>query len=216
MLDRRKFLGLSMAGLAVLGLAGVAAAKLTAGREYVIVNPPQPTEAGAGKIEVVEFFWYGCPHCFDLEPVLDKWAKTLPKDVEFRRVPTIFRESWIPGARIYYALEAIGELPRLHGDVFNAIHTERINLNDEKILKEWMAKKGVDSKKFADAYNSFAVQTKTKRAQQVTQGYKITGVPAMAVDGKYLTSVSQTGSHEALTATLDQLIQQARAEKAKK
>lgn len=216
MLIRRRFLGLVVAGLAALGLVGMAAAKLTANRDYVILNPPQPTEVAAGKIEVLEFFWYGCPHCFDLEPVLHKWTQTLPSDVEFRRVPTIFRESWVPGARIYYALEAIGELQRLHDGVFSAIHTDGINLNDEKTLIDWMAKKGVDGKKFADAYKSFTVQTKTKRAQQITQAYKLTGVPALAVDGKYLTSVSQTGSHEALTAALEDLIKQARAEKAKK
>ncbi|MBS1171449.1 MAG: disulfide bond formation protein DsbA [Proteobacteria bacterium] len=179
-MDRRKFVGLGVGGLALLGLGGPLVAAVTAGKEYVALAQPLAVETG-DKIEVTEFFWYGCPHCFDLEPLIGKWLKTLPKDVEFRRVPAIFRESWVPGAKTY-----------------------------------WMASKGIDRKKFVEAYNSFNVQTKVKRAEQLTRQSKIQGVPALIIDGKYMTSGSLTGSHEAMLAATDELIQKARSERKKK
>jgi thiol:disulfide interchange protein DsbA len=202
-------------GLVLLGAAGPGLAALTAGKEYVVLSQPLPVDS-ADKIEVKEFFWYGCPHCNDLEPLIEKWLKTLPADAEFRRQPTIFRDSWAPGARTYYALEAMGQLQRMHPEVFRAMHVDRINLTDENVLFDWMAKKGVDRKQFVDAYNSFNVQTKTKRAEQLTRQSKLAGVPAIVVDGRYATSASFTGSHEAMLAAVDELIQKARAERKKK
>lgn len=197
--------------LLAFAFAGQAGAAPVVGKDYVVISPPLPTDSGA-KVEVVEFFWYGCSHCFDLEPALAKWTRALPKDVEFKRVPTIFRESWVPGARLYYTLEAIGELDRLHKDVFDAIHAERVNLFDEKALTEWLTKKGVDPKKFMDAYNSFGVQNKVQRARQITQASKVDGVPALSVQGKYLTSGSMTGGYKSLFPVLDELIVKARGE----
>jgi thiol:disulfide interchange protein DsbA len=210
MLKMKRWLGL--AGLVLALFAGAALAAAQAGREYKALARPQPTESGA-KIEVTEFFWYGCSHCFDLEPFLKKWTAKLPQDVAFRRVPAIPTERWAPNARTFYTLEAIGELERLHGEVFDAIHIDRVNFNNEKAQLEWMAKKGVDSKKFTDAWNSFAVQSKTRRAVQLTQAHDISGVPTLVVDGKYLTSVSMTGSPEGLMQTLDELVAKARAER---
>ena len=207
----KKWLGL--VGLSLALVAGSVAAQVKP--SYKPLANPQAVDTGE-KIEVVEFFWYGCPHCYDLEPFLKKWTAKLPKDVEFRRLPAIPTERWAPNARTYYALEALGELERLHGEVFDAIHIDRINFNDEKIQLEWMAKKGVDRSKFSEAWKSFSVQSKTKRAVQLTQAYDITGVPALVVDGKYQTSVSMAGSPEGLMKTLDELIVKARAERKKK
>lgn len=203
-------------GLIGLTLALAAGATAAQGRpSYKMLANPQAVESGE-KVEVIEFFWYGCPHCFDLEPFLRKWTAALPKDVEFRRIPAIPTERWMPNARTFYTLEAMGLLEKMHGEVFDAIHIDRVNLNDERIQLDWMAKKGVDRAKFADAWRSFSVQSKTRRAAQLTQAYDITGVPTLVVDGKYQTSVSMTGSPEALMKTLDELIVRARAERKKK
>jgi thiol:disulfide interchange protein DsbA len=207
----KKWLGLF--GLTLALAAGAAAAQ---GKpSYRMLANPQAVESGE-KVEVIEFFWYGCPHCFDLEPFLRKWTAALPKDVEFRRIPAIPTERWMPNARTFYTLEAMGLIEKMHGEVFDAIHIDRVNLNDERIQLDWMAKKGVDRTKFAEAWRSFSVQSKTRRAAQLTQAYDITGVPTLVVDGKYQTSVSMTGSPEGLMKTLDELIARARAERKKK
>ncbi len=203
-------------GLIGLSLALVAWGAFAQGRPaYKLLAKPQPVETGQ-RIEVIEFFWYGCPHCFDLEPFLRKWTASLPKDVEFRRIPAVPTERWMPNARTFYTLEALGLLDKLHGEVFDAIHIDRVNLNDEKTQLDWMAKMGVDRARFAEAWKSFSVQSKTKRAVQLTQAYDITGVPTLVVDGKYVTSVSMTGSPEGLMQTLDELVARARAERSKK
>jgi len=203
-------------GLIGLFLALAAGSVAAQGRPaFKPLANPQAVETG-DKIEVIEFFWYGCSHCFDLEPFLKKWKATLPKDVEFRLIPAVPTERWMPNARTFYTLEAMGLLEKLHGEVFDAIHIDRVNLNDERIQLDWMAKKGVDRAKFAEAWKSFSVQSKTKRAIQQTQAYDITGVPTLVVDGKYVTSVSMTGSPEGLMKTLDELIAKARAERPKK
>lgn len=209
----KKWLGLI--GLALALVAGSAAAQLKAGRDYKPLANPQAVESGE-KIQVLEFFWYGCSHCYDLEPFLKKWTAKLPKDVEFRRIPAIPTERWAPNARTFYTLEALGLLEKLHGEVFDAIHIDRVNFNDERVQLDWMAKKGVDPAKFSEAWKSFSVQSKTKRAVQQTQANDISGVPTLVVDGKYQTSVSMAGSHEALLKVLDELIVKARAERPKK
>jgi protein dithiol oxidoreductase (disulfide-forming) len=213
-MDRRRLLILGV-GAVTLGVGGRVVAAIVAGKDYLPLSQPLPVDSGE-KVEVTEFFWYGCPHCFDLEPLLNKWVKNAPKDVEFKRVPAIFRESWVPGAKIFYALESLGQLQRLHGEVFDAIHVGHVNLNDESVLFDWAASKGIDRKKFAEAYNSFNVQTKVKRAEQLTRQSKISGVPAIIVDGKYMTSGGLTGSHESMFVAMDELIQKARGEHKKK
>ncbi len=203
---------LGLIGITLALLAGAAAAQGKSA--FKLLAAPQPVETGK-KIEVIEFFWYGCPHCYDLEPFLKKWTARLPKDVEFRRIPAVPTERWMPNARTYYTLESMGLLEKLHGEVFDAIHIDRVNFNDEKTQLDWMARKGIDRNKFAEAWRSFSVQSKTKRAVQLTQSYDITGVPTLVVDGKYVTSVSMTGSPEGLMQTLDGLIAKARAERPK-
>ncbi|MBE0621478.1 MAG: thiol:disulfide interchange protein DsbA/DsbL [Burkholderiales bacterium] len=190
--------------------AGLAQAQPVAGVEYRQLATAQPTDV-PGKIEVVEFFWYGCPHCYDFEPVLEPWVKKLPKDVHFRRIPAMFDNEYAQGARAFYALEAIGEEERLHKALFEAIHTgARLRVADEAALTEWLGKHGVDTKKFAAAYRSFTVEGKLKRAAQLTQAYKIDGVPTMAVDGKYVVNTNSIKSFEHLLAITDYLIEQSR------
>jgi len=185
----------------------------TAGKDFTPISPAQPTE-DPGKIEVIEFFSYGCPHCADFNPLLQAWVAKLPGDVVFRKVPITFgRAAWANIARLYYALKVTGDLDRLESDVFKAIHNDRINLFEEKSLLEWVAKKGVDQKKFAEAFNSFGVMSQVKRGDQMAQAYKIQGVPALAVDGKFL--VGGKDFNEQL-ANADKLIAKARSEKSGK
>ncbi len=189
-----------------------ARAELELGKQYVLVSPAQPTESGKN-VEVLEFFSYACPHCHELEPVLNPWVKKLPGDVTFRRMPAIFSDKWAVLARIFYAAEALGQLDRLHPAIFNAMHVDRLDLTNEKTLQDWVGKNGVEVKKFMDAYNSFSVQGKAQRAKQLTRAFAVTGVPALVVDGKYMTSASQAGSNEKLLPVLDELIKKARQER---
>lgn len=205
--DRRFFLG--ALGAAALSSAFPAVAQV-AGRDYTPVNPPQPTDE-PGKIEVLEFFSYGCPHCHDFHPMISAWAAKQPADVAFRRIPVSFnRAAWGNVARLFYTLEALGELARLDNAVFQAIHDERRNLFDERSAAEWVAGKGVDAKKFSDAFNSFTVVSKTRRADQIAQAYRVGGVPSMAVNGKYF--ISDHPFEETL-AIVDRLIAKSRSEK---
>jgi len=194
--------------------AGGAVAEIKEGKDYAVLPQPQPTDA-KGKVEVTEFFWYGCPHCYEFEPTLTKWLKTLPKDVAFRRIPADFGR-WTAGAKLYYALDTIGEEERLHKDLFDAIHLERLNYNLESEVTDWLVKKGVDRKKFSDALNSFSVQSKVSRAQQMSAAYALTGVPTIVIGGKYSTNNGMAGSYEALPAIMDELIAKVRTEQGKK
>ncbi|HMM47732.1 MAG TPA: thiol:disulfide interchange protein DsbA/DsbL [Thiobacillaceae bacterium] len=182
------------------------------GHEYTRVKSPQPLATG-NKVEVLEFFWYRCPHCFQLEPALNNWTKTLPRDAQIRRVPAVFRDDWMPGAKLYYTLEQMNLLGKLHNKVFDAYHLENVNLNDPGVLGGWIAKQGVDRKKFEDVYRSFSVQSKAMQGGRLATAYAISGVPAFIVDGKYVTSVSMAGSPQRLFEVLDQLIAKARAER---
>lgn len=201
---------------AVFFLASYAAhADIHPGKEYELVSPPQMVETGK-KIEVLELFSYTCPHCFDLEPDINKWAKQLPKDVEFRRLPAIFRDSWLPYAKVFYTFEAMGLTEKLHGDFFNAIHLQHINFDDDKTLFDWVEKQGINRKSFSDTFSSFSVQGKALRAKQLTKAYGISGVPSIIVDGKYRTYSSMTGGHAGLLLVVDQLIKQARQDRGSK
>ena len=182
------------------------AAALQAGTDYLELVPPQHTDVKKGQIEVVEFFWYRCPHCYHLEPALNAWAKKQAKDVVIKRVPAVLNESWAPLTRAYYALDALGLQPKMHDEVFNAIHGQGMDLNPPEAFFDWAVTKGVDRKKLANAYNSFGVNSKVMRAQRMTKDYKINGVPSFAVNGKYVTSAYMTGGEEKLFEVLDQLI----------
>jgi len=170
------------------------------GGQFMELNPPQPVES-TNKIEVLEFFWYGCIHCYNLEPKLDTWLKTLPKDVEFRRVPAVFNDRWAHDASIFYAFEALGLLDKLHRPFFDAIHRERLRTDRWPELSAWLEKQGVDAKKFETTVKSFGVQSKTRRAIRLTTAYKIDGTPAMAVHGRYTVP-----SNEAILDTVNRLV----------
>jgi thiol:disulfide interchange protein DsbA len=178
---------------------------------YAALNPPQATDGG-GKIEVLEFFWYGCPHCYTLEPEVASWSKRAPKDVVFKRVPAYPSEAWGEGARIFYTLESMGLLDKLHQKVFDAMHKDNINLNNKRLREEWLTKNGVDVAKYNEAEKSFSVASKLARAKQLTQSYKVDGVPRVFVNGKYYTSGEQAGGHHRVFPVVDQMVELARRE----
>ena len=159
---------------------------------------------------MIEFFWYGCIHCYNLEPLIENWEKKLPGDVQFRRVPAVFNERWAQDAAIFYSFEALGVLDKVHRTFFDAIHRERLNTANQQVLTEWLQKQGVDPKKFFDTLKSFGVQSKTRRATQQSIAYKIDGTPAMAVQGRYTVSAEQGGSREGMLQTVDYLVEQVR------
>ena len=207
---------LSFFAAAVFSLSALAAGpEAFEGHDYTRLNNARPVVTG-NKVEVLEFFWYRCPHCFQLEPDLNKWLKTLPKDARVRRVPAVFRDDWMPGAKLYFTLEQMNLLGSLHAKEFDAYHVENINLNDPAILGGWIARQGVDRKKFEGIYNSFSTQSKATQGARLATTYAISGVPAFVIDGKYATSMSMTGSEARLFEVLDQLIVKARAERSGK
>lgn len=182
------------------------------GTDYKLIDPAQPTSSG-NKIEVLEFFFYGCSHCYYLHPELTAWGKKMPKDVELVLVPTIFNPGWEPMAYTYYALEALGKSHELHNALYDAWNVNNINLSDESKITAFVAKNGVDSKKFSEAYRSFGVQSKIMRSKQLTQSYAIRGTPTLIVDGKYLITGLQPG---AAVKVLAELVEKARKERAGK
>lgn len=207
---------LAAAALALFAFALPAHAQLAVGRDYVPIDPVQASDTPA-KIEVVEFFSYGCPHCSDFSPTLTKWSASLPADVVLKRVPISFgRAQWAVLSKLYYALELNGDLARLDSAVFHALHAKGLRLYDDKSIIEWAGNQGLDVKKFTDAYNSFGVLSKVKRADQMAQAYKIQGVPALAVDGKYLVTGKETRGFEDLVTLTDKVIDKVRSERSKK
>ena len=211
-----RWIGRSMLALLIGAafLSGSANAQLVEGKQYRRIANPQPVETGK-KIEVIEFFSYGCPHCAELEPHLDAWLAKLPPDVAFRRVPVMFQPRWVPLAKMYYTLDALGVEAKLSPDVFKAIHGSGTALWENKAFYDWVAMKGLDRKKVEEVFTSFAIDGKMNRAKQLAQQYNIQAVPTVVVDGKFITSSSDVGTHAALPAALDELIAKARAERPK-
>jgi len=203
MLTRRQFL-LSAAALPFIPSAAHA---LNAGVEYTNIANPIAT-LDPKRVEILELFWYGCPHCFNLEPDLTAWVKTLPKNAYFRRVPAVFDQTphWVPLAQAYYAAEILGLTDKLHHDFFNAIHLSGQNLNSREVLLKLVQTLGANRKKFEQALDSPEVKSRVAQSKAISNASGAKGVPALIVDGKYLTSVSQTGSHARLLATANELI----------
>lgn len=197
---------------AALMFAGHASAQAE-GKEFLRLKVPHAVETGK-KIEVIEFFSYGCPHCADLEPYMQSWLKKLPPDVQLRRVPVAFFAPWENLAKTYYTLESLGEDMKLTPDVFLAIHgPARNNLAQEEKFYDWAASKGLDRKKVEDTYKSFGVSGKVGKAKQVAQAYNVQSVPMIIVDGKFQISSSSAGGHQNVPATIDAAIAVARAER---
>ena len=179
------------------------------GKDYARLSQPQPVPPG--KIEVIEFFWYGCPHCNAFEPTLEAWVKKLPADVAFRRVPVAFRdEPFITHQKIFYALEGMGQLEAMHRKVFYAIHNDRQRLDKVSDIAAFVTKSGGDGAKFTELFNSFSVQTKATQARKLAEAYRIDGVPALGIHGRYFTSGTLAGSTERSLVVTDYLIQTVR------
>ena len=214
MMKRREFVATAAmlaAGTAALSPAGLLAQAPQEGKNFVKLGQAAPTEAAAGKIEVLEFFWYNCPHCSAFEPVLTAWAMKLPKDVVFRRVPIAFRDDYVPQQKLYYALEAMGLLETLHAQVFSAIHGQRQNLVSAESITEWVVKQGVDRTRFVANFNSFSTGAKASRARQLMTAYQIEGVPAVGVAGRFYTDGTMAGGMNGALNVADFLIAQVRA-----
>ena len=162
------------------------------------------------KVEVAEFFWYGCIHCYNLEPALEGWLPKLPQDAYFRRIPAVFNERWALDAANFYAFESLGVLDKVHRAFFDAIHKDRLRTDNPAALNEWLGRNGIDAKKFEAATKSFGVQSKVKRAAQLTGASRIDGTPAMMVHGRYTVSAEQGGSREGMLASAERLIPVAR------
>jgi len=213
---RRTFTCQSMAALAALQMPAAWAQfqKPVAGTDYAVLETIAPMEAPAGKIEVVEFFWYNCMHCNAFEPILSEWAKKLPKDVAFRRVPVAFNASFAPQQRLYYALEAMGLLEKVHPKVFAAIHVDKLNLSKGEAITEWIGKNGVDTAKFLVQYNSFGVVTKAQKASQLQNAFKVEGVPALGVAGRFYTDGTMARSMERALLVVQSLLDDIRKQRA--
>jgi len=177
----------------VAASAGASPDNPRSGVEYRVLPKAQPTDSGK-KVEVTEFFWYSCPHCRVFEPDLAAWVKKQGDKIVFKRVPVMFRESMIPEQRLYYALEAMGKSEEFQAKVFHAIHTEGKRLDNTSAIIDFVVKQGIDKQKFTDLYNSFGVETKVKRAAQLQQAYQVDGVPMVAIDGRFTTSLGLAGA----------------------
>ena len=171
---------------------------------YSALKNDLPVET-PGKIEVAEFFWYGCIHCYNLEPLLERWVPALPADTQFRRIPAVFNERWAHDAAIYYAFEVLGVLDKLHRPFFDSIHKDRLKTDNPQALAEWLTRNGVDPKKLEATMKSFGVQSKMKRAAQLTAASRIDGTPALMVQGRYTISADQGRSREGMLATAEAL-----------
>lgn len=188
------------------------AAEPQVGKEFKMISPALASPKD--KIEVIEFFSYGCNHCADFHPLITQWAAKLPKDVSFRRVPVSFnRPEWARLSKIYYALEASGDLAKLDTAVFIAIHEQRVQFKTDDAVIAWVASKGADAKKFGDAFSAFSMQAKIQRADQDASAARISGVPSLAVDGKFLINNEAAGNYEELLKITDSVIAKARQER---
>lgn len=202
-----KNLLLRLLAVAALGastfLAPVAQAQ-TAAQPYITIDPAQPSDT-PGKIEVLEFFSYSCPHCAALEPLIEKWAKTLPENVLVRPVPVAFNAGMVDLQKLYYSLESLDRLD-LHSEVFNAIHQQNKRIYDAKAITDWVVSKGVDRAKFEAVFKSFGINSKISRANELAKNYRIEGTPSLAVGGKYVTSPSMTGTYEGAITQAQKLL----------
>jgi protein dithiol oxidoreductase (disulfide-forming) len=195
-----------LAALATVALVPPVRAQQSAAQpEYSRLKEPFATES-PGKIEVAEFFWYGCIHCYNLEPALESWVAKLAPDVQFRRIPAVFNPRWGQDAAIFYTFEALGVVEKMHRPFFDSIHKDRLRTDNPAALDEWLTNHGLDAKKFEATMKSFGVQSKVKRAAQLTGASQIDGTPALAVQGKFTISAEQGKTHEGMLENADRLI----------
>jgi thiol:disulfide interchange protein DsbA len=210
---RRLFVGLLLLLPTLALAAGGNAKEYTAGEDYTVINPALPGGSD-GKVQVVELFWYGCPHCFQFEPYMHDWEKSMPDNVEFVRIPAIFNNPrWKLHAAAYYTAEVLGVMDKFHAPFFSAIHTGKQRMASKEAVAEFFAGIGVDSEAFDTTFDSFAVQTKVRRAADLTKKYGISGVPSMAVDGKYLVDGPMAKSYENMIRIVNALAEKEAAAK---
>jgi thiol:disulfide interchange protein DsbA len=197
-----------IAALAItLSLSFISASSVMAAEGYEMVTPPQPTTSG-DQVEVLELFWYGCPHCYRLEPFVDRWLKRKPKNVKFVRMPGMFRPSWEIHARAYYTAEILGVVDKVHKPMFEAIHEQKRPMNDEASIMALFQAQGVSEKDFKRVFNSFAVETKLRRAKDMGRRYGAKGVPTLIVNGKYRTGAQEAGGAAKVFTVVNQLVKQ--------
>ncbi|HXF65934.1 MAG TPA: thiol:disulfide interchange protein DsbA/DsbL [Burkholderiales bacterium] len=182
--------------------------------EYRLIAQ-QPVETG-DRIEVIDFFWYGCPFCNQLQPALEAWIRRKPEDVALRRVPVILRESWVPHARIYYTLELLGEVERLHLKVYHGYHVEELHMSKPEVMEQWAVRNGIDRRRWLDAYYSPEVDAKVARARVLTERYEVRGTPTLVVDGRYLTSGDMAPTLAGMIPIMEDLVRLARQRRAGK
>jgi thiol:disulfide interchange protein DsbA len=193
-------------------LAGAASAQIQPGREFQRIEPQRPVAAD-GRIEVIEFFYYGCPVCYETQPFLSRWLGTAPEYVAIRRVPALSTEAWEPFAKLFYTLETLGQVGRLHWPVYDHFHFENVKLNDEKIMADWAARNGIERQKFVEVYSSPGVAARVAQARELLKAYEVRAVPTFIVDGKFLTSARLAGGTEQLIQVVDHLVKLAREER---
>ena len=208
----RKALAALFLALAAAGAQAQSTPQL--GRDYTRLDPPRAVTSG-DKIEVIEFFYYGCPVCYELEPKLSRWYFNGPGSVALRRVPAQSSDNWDNFAKLFYSLEAMGQLGRLHWPVYDNFHFNGMKLNEEAGMATWVANNGLDKQKFIDTYRSPEIQAKLAAARDMTQSYEIKGVPSIVVDGKFVTSARMAGGTRELMQVVDQLVELARKERGK-
>jgi thiol:disulfide interchange protein DsbA len=209
-MKRREFSLTAATALAAGAFSAPAMAQAREGKDYRKLSKPVASEAPAGKIDVIEFFWYSCPHCNVFEPTFAAWMKAAPKDLHVRRIPVAFNGSFVPQQKIYFTLEGMGKLEEVHAKVFRAIHVDRLKLNKDEDIFDWMGKNGVDVAKFKEAYNSFTVSNQVRKATQLHDAYGVEGVPSMGVAGRYYTDGTMAGSMQNVLQVVEQLAGMAR------
>lgn len=207
---KRRDFAIALGSVPLLARPSRAAGAPVEGREYIRLSSPVPLPA-TGKIELVEFFGYWCPHCAELEPTLQAWLRKQPKDVNFRRVPVAWNASHVPYQRLYFALEALGSGEEIHAKVFQAVHGQGLRLDTDAGLAEFAARNGIDKARLNDMMRSFAIDPKLRGAGQLWKSYQLDGVPALAVDGRYVTSPAQAGGEDRALAVVDVLIGRSRS-----
>ncbi|MFH1602302.1 MAG: thiol:disulfide interchange protein DsbA/DsbL [Pseudomonadota bacterium] len=214
MLLRKTFMTLALVLLASTAIGAHAQAMPQLSRDYLQLDPPRPVKSG-DKIEVIEFFYYGCLVCYELEPTLARWSFNAPSSVSLRRVPALASDSWENFAKLFYALENMGQLQRLHWPIYDNFHFDGIKLNEEAVMLDWVSHNGIDMKKFISIYRSPEIAAKLTAAREMTQSYDIKGVPSIVIDGKYVTSARLAGGTRELMKLVDQLVEKARKERGK-
>lgn len=201
---RRRF-SIALAAAPLCAALGARAQPPRAGADYSLLDPELPVET-PGRIEVLEFFWYGCPACYKIQPLIERWLPKLAADTQFRRVPAVFNERWALDAAIFYTFEAMGLTEKLHRPLFDAIHRDRLRTEQSAALSQWLERQGVDPRRFEETMKSFGVQSRLRRAAQQAAAYRIEGTPTLAVHGRYTITVEQAKTFERMIEIADHLV----------